>query len=110
MRQMNALLLTSSHEGLPVVVLEAMVLSVPVVATRTGGIAHVLADGGCGWLVNPDDPAGYVRALVEVVCATEPRLAKIAAARERVGREFCATRMAKDYLELYCEVYSAMRS
>jgi L-malate glycosyltransferase len=109
MRQMHALLLTSSHEGLPVAVLEAMILSVPVVATSTGGIPHVLADGGCGWLVRPDDRAGYVRSLVEVASAAELRIARISAARERVGREFCANRMAKDYLDLYCEVCAGMR-
>jgi L-malate glycosyltransferase len=105
LRQMDALLLTSSHEGLPVVVLESMILSVPVVATATGGIPHVLAHGSCGWLVSPEaDPAGYARALIEAVCCAELRRARISAARERVERQFCANRMARDYFDLYREV------
>ena len=101
MRQMHALLMTSSHEGLPVAALEAMALSVPVVATRTGGLPDLLADGGCGWLANADDPDGYVRCLVEAVSPTERRSLKVISALERVGREFGAQRMAEDYLRLY---------
>jgi glycosyltransferase involved in cell wall biosynthesis len=104
MRQMHALLMTSSHEGLPVAALEAMALSVPVVATRTGGLPHLLADGDCGWLVDANDADGYVRALIEAVSLTQERSMKVAAARERVGREFGATRMAEDYLRIYAAI------
>jgi glycosyltransferase involved in cell wall biosynthesis len=109
MRQMHALLMTSSHEGLPVAALEAMALSVPVVATRTGGLPHLLADGDCGWLVDANDADGYVRALVEAVSLTQERSMKVAAARERVGREFGATRMAEDYFRIYAAIARAHR-
>jgi glycosyltransferase involved in cell wall biosynthesis len=104
MRQMDATLLTSSHEGLPVSILESMALSVPVVATRTGGIPAVLADGGCGWLVDAADTEGYSRSLIEAVSPSPVRSNKIAAALQRVEREFSATRMAEDYSRLYAEI------
>jgi glycosyltransferase involved in cell wall biosynthesis len=106
MRQMHALLMTSSHEGLPVAVLEAMALSVPVVATRTGGIPQVLAEGECGWLAEAQDADGYVHSLAEAVSFTERRAAKIAGALDRAEREFSARRMAEDYLGLYGAVLS----
>jgi L-malate glycosyltransferase len=104
MRQMHALLMTSSHEGLPVAALEAMALSVPVVATRTGGLPHLLAEGDCGWLADANDVDGYVRALVEAVSPTPERSTKVAAALERVGHEFGATRMAEDYSRIYAAI------
>ena len=103
LRQMDALLMTSSHEGLPVAVLEAMALSVPVVATRTGGIPDVLGQGDCGWLADADDIAGYERGVIEAVTRSPERARRVAAAHARVEAEFSARRMAEDYRRVYAE-------
>lgn len=111
MRCMDALLMTSSHEGLPVSVLEAMALSVPVVATRTGGIPAVLAQGDCGWLADANDPAAYEQALIEAVTVAPPRETRIAAALQRFEQVFSARRMAEDYNAVYAQaVRGAPRS
>lgn len=107
MRQMDALLMTSSHEGLPVAVLEAMALSVPVVATRTGGIPAVLAHGECGWLANADDVGAYERGLIEAVTASAERARRVAAALRRVDGAFSARRMAEDYRGVYADAARA---
>jgi len=104
MRQMHALLLTSSHEGLPVCVLEAMSLSVPVVATRIGGIPHALAEGECGWLADASNPDAYVEAVVQAVTPGELRARKISGAVARVRQELSAARMAQAYLRIYEEL------
>ena len=54
----RALVLPSFAEGLPVVIMEALALGRPVIATAIAGIPE-LVDQGCGWLV----PAGSVDAL-----------------------------------------------
>jgi L-malate glycosyltransferase len=101
MRQMDALLLTSSHEGLPVAVLEAMSLGVAVVATRSGGLPEVLSGGECGWLVDPQDLPGYATSLLSALDATPHRNAKVQRALERVAKVFSVQHMSEQYLNLY---------
>jgi colanic acid/amylovoran biosynthesis glycosyltransferase len=55
----RAMVLPSFAEGLPVVIMEALALRVPVVTTAIAGIPE-LVDAECGWVV----PAGSVEALV----------------------------------------------
>ena len=60
---MDVFVLTSLWEGLPIAVLEAMVSRVPVVATHTGGISEVIAEGETGfqnWL-SPTSCAANIR-------------------------------------------------
>jgi glycosyltransferase involved in cell wall biosynthesis len=50
---MDAFALSSLREGLPNVLLEAMALEVPVVATRVAGVPRLIADAENGLLVAP---------------------------------------------------------
>lgn len=91
----RALVLPSFAEGLPVVLMEAMALSRPVIATSIAGIPE-LVDGACGWLI----PAGSVDALVlamREVLQTSPQelAAKGRVGRARVCRMHSAERGAK---------------
>ena len=51
----DAFVLASNNEGLPVAVMEALALGLPVVATRVGGLSEAI-DDTCGLLVPPRDP------------------------------------------------------
>ena len=78
----DVVLLTSSTEGLPSVLVEAGMCELPVVATDWRGIPSIVADGQTGFLVPPGDAgalAGRIEALV-----TDPDLA---AQLGRRGRE-----------------------
>jgi glycosyltransferase involved in cell wall biosynthesis len=75
------------HEGLPLVVLEAMWAGAPVVASDSGGIREIVRDGETGLLVPANDAAALARALERL--RGDPGLrARLAAA----GREAASTR------------------
>src|SRR4029078_4819216 len=54
-KAMDVVLLTSRHEGLPNVLLEAQSLGVPVVAPDVGGMSEVVAHGVTGWGTHNSD-------------------------------------------------------
>ena len=65
--------LSSHHEGLPVALMEALALGVPVVVTDVGGMAELVADGEQGLVVPPHRPELLAAALVGVVADPELR-------------------------------------
>ena len=64
--------LASHHEGLPIALMEALVLGLPVVATNVGGIAEIVTDGREAILVPPGEPQQLAAALMTV--ARDPAL------------------------------------
>ncbi|MEU1055907.1 glycogen synthase [Streptomyces sp. NPDC005876] len=96
----------SVYEPLGIVNLEAMACGTPVVASRTGGIPEVVADGETGVLVDVDDDfeAGLTRALDSVIGdpATARRMG--GAGRERAVDEFGWDAVARRTVRLYEEV------
>jgi glycosyltransferase involved in cell wall biosynthesis len=70
--------LSSHREGLPNVLLEAMALQVPVIATRVAGVPRLVRDGENGLLVEAGDAAGLAAGLA--------RLADDAGLRSRLGQ------------------------
>jgi glycosyltransferase involved in cell wall biosynthesis len=65
--------LNSTHEGLPHVILEAMSLGLPVVATAVGGTPEVVCDGDNGRLIAPADDDALVQVLSQLVSSPEER-------------------------------------
>ena len=91
--------LPSRYEAQGMVVVEAMMAGLPIVASRVGGVPGVLEDGVTGLLVPPADPAALASAL---------RLSPDAGMAERARRQAMATltvdTMVDSYLRLYREL------
>jgi glycosyltransferase involved in cell wall biosynthesis len=85
-------------EGFGLALLEAMLASLPIVATRVSAIPEIVLDGETGLLVPPDDPASLEAAIARVL--SDPgecgRLG-----RERALTEFSVARMADRTLAVY---------
>lgn len=93
--------LTSAAEGLPMVVLEAMSLGKPVVATRVGGLVGTVLEGETGVLVEPDDVAAFADALLALAADPARAAALGEAGRAEHRRRFTSTRMAEAYAGVF---------
>jgi glycosyltransferase involved in cell wall biosynthesis len=63
MRRGRVVVLPSSSEGMPRVIIEALMCGTPVIATRVGGVPDVIEDGINGLLIPPGDVAALTDAL-----------------------------------------------
>jgi colanic acid/amylovoran biosynthesis glycosyltransferase len=94
--------LPSFSEGVPVVLMEAMAMGVPVVATRITGVPELVDEGRSGLLVPPGRPDALADSLARVLSADlEQRRTMGAAGRSRVCHEFSADRGAERLLALF---------
>jgi glycosyltransferase involved in cell wall biosynthesis len=85
-------------EGFGLALLEAMLASLPVVATRVSSIPEIVEEGETGLLVPPDDPSALARAVNQVLAAPG-RYGT--AGRARAQAEFSVARMTDRTLAVY---------
>jgi glycosyltransferase involved in cell wall biosynthesis len=75
----DLLVLNSTHEGFPHVLLEAMTLGVPIIATAVGGTPEIVRGGKNGILISADQQDSLSKALLDLSSvAARERLAKAA--------------------------------
>jgi glycosyltransferase involved in cell wall biosynthesis len=92
--------LASHHEGLPVAVMEAMTLGIPVVATAVGGLPEAVEQGVSGILTPPRSPEDLAAALVHMANDHDRRTRMAEAARRSASR-FDAARAVREIEDLY---------
>jgi glycosyltransferase involved in cell wall biosynthesis len=101
LRALDVLVLCSDHEGLPMILLEALSLGVPVVARRVGGIPEVLEDGVNGVLVDSPHPAALAARCLEVLADESSRLRFAQAGVRLVLGNYAAAGTAAQVARLY---------
>jgi colanic acid/amylovoran biosynthesis glycosyltransferase len=77
-----------AHDGLPVVLMEAMAVGLPTVSTRLSAIPELIDDGVCGLLVEEKDVTALANALERLLLDEELRQRLGSAARAKVEREY----------------------
>lgn len=97
MSRADAFVLSSLHEGLGVVVQEAMFSGLPIVATDTGGQTDLITDGGNGLLVRVGDAGGIATAVRKLMEDANRREAMGRKSRERIA-ELAMPRNAEEVL------------
>jgi len=97
----DCLWLGSEYEGLPNVVMEAMLAARPVVATDIAGPRELIVEGQTGFLVPVGDRAAFVRRSRRIV--EEPAFARQLgeAGRQRMLTEFTVEKMVDAHAGLY---------
>lgn len=99
--ELDAFVLPSRADNLPVSILEAMSAGLPVIGTRVGGVPELIVEGETGLVVDPESPAALAGALDELAADPERRRKLGERGRERVAAEFSAEEMGRRTVALY---------
>jgi glycosyltransferase involved in cell wall biosynthesis len=100
MSAFDLLVLSSSTEGTPMTVLEAMRAGAPVVSTAVGGVPAMLA-GDAGWLVPPDSAAALAAAMRDALGDATERARRSERACHRLHEQFSVATWALQHERLY---------
>ena len=109
MAEASVFVMTSRKEGLPMVLLEAMGIGLPVVAYDCPtGPGDVIADGVDGYVVPDGDEAALEARLLELIDDPEARR-RLAAHGRAKAAEYDADRLAERWEALFLELAAAKR-
>jgi glycosyltransferase involved in cell wall biosynthesis len=100
--------LPSRYEGMPVSLLEAMAVGIPVVASRVGGVPEIVTDGMDGVLVAPGDEPALAAALADLLTDAGRRRDLAEAGRTTAGR-FSLAESVRRTEAVYDEALAARR-
>lgn len=101
---LDVLVLPSIQEPLGRVVIEALLMETPVVATNSGGIPEIVDDGETGILVPERDPDAIATAVSELLDTPERLEAMGKRGREQVLKRFSCETVVPQLEALYREV------
>lgn len=101
LKQMDLLLITSDHEGLPMTLLEAMTLGVPVLSRDLPSVRYVLCEGKCGYFVEDDNLLDYA-SIIDSICSSKTESEEIAKlAYAQIQHKYNIDINVNQYLSLY---------
>ncbi len=95
----------TGRESFGIILLEAMAVGKPIVASNVGGYASIVAHGVDGLLVSPKDDKELARALVSLMI-DEPLRQRMGAMGKRKAQDYSWERIAKEILNYYRRILS----
>lgn len=94
----------SRSEGFGQVIIEAMAAGKPVVASRIAPLTEIVVDGETGFLVPPDNPEAFAKAICHVLADQEKARKMGDQGCRRVREVFSAEVMAKKTISIYANL------
>jgi glycosyltransferase involved in cell wall biosynthesis len=104
---MDLYVLSSTREGLPNTVLEAMAMEVPIVSTDVDGVKEAVSDQREAFLVPPQDSPALAAGIERMLDDTELRQRLARQAREKVEAEFSFAHRTRTIENLYRQLMAA---
>lgn len=101
---MDVFVLASAHEAFGLVLVEAMLAGVPIVATKVGGVPFVLGHGDAGILIPPLQPAAIVGAVLSILEDRKAAQSYQSAGLARARYTFSAGRYVNEIGKLYSDI------
>jgi glycosyltransferase involved in cell wall biosynthesis len=101
---LDVFVVSSYNEGIPTVLLEAMVLRKAVVATKVGGIPEIIRDNVSGLLVKPGDIPGLASACIKILDEPAVRKKLENESEKRIKEEFTSEVQRERVLKMYHEL------
>ena len=105
--QMDVYVLSSTREGLPNTVLEAMAMEVPIVSTDVDGVKEAVSDQEEAILVRPRDAERLALGIETMLENDALRRRLVQNARRRVESEFSFARRTRTIEDIYRRVVTA---
>ena len=100
-QEIDALILTSDHEGLPMILLESMALGTPIISHAIGGIPNLLNQGECGILIPENKARSYAVAINQLANCSRKILEITQLAKQHVNENYSADANAQTHYLQY---------
>jgi glycosyltransferase involved in cell wall biosynthesis len=101
LRGADLFILPSREEGMSIALLEAMALSIPLVASSIPGNRRLVSDFEHGRLATPDDPGNLAQAIIDQWDDFDRAILMGRAARHRVNQEFSIRHVARKHISVF---------
>lgn len=98
---MDIFVLSSLHEGIPTVLLEAMALQKPIISTDVGGVPEIITDGETGFLVPPKNPSVMADRIIYVLRNLKHANRVASQAKVKAEKEYTASHQADHVYSIY---------
>lgn len=103
LKDADVFLLTSAREGMPNVIMEAMLAGLPVVATSVGGVPELVEDGVHGYLHEVGDITGMANSLARLLADPALRQKMGRAGREKILKGFTINHLVDRVTRAYAK-------
>lgn len=99
--KLDVLMMPSEHEGMPMTLIEALALEIPVVGHDVGGITELLHGGRCGALVPSQSAEAYADSIAKILACLEQNSGTVKAGLAHVRNFYGILENSSKYLKLY---------